>query len=89
MRIFEHIPRESAIFSHECYPDNFVDGGVVPIETPEAVLRPVVEAYEAAGRTPTGRFISGFTGVVWDRESGVPVLSHDGLVALRDLALGG
>jgi hypothetical protein len=88
MRIFEHIPRESATFSHECFPRHFVDGTVVPIATPEAVLLPVVQAYEAAGRTPTGRFISGNTGVVWDRDVGVPVLSHDGLVALRDLALG-
>jgi O-methyltransferase len=88
MRIFEHIPRESAIFSHECFQANFVDGRVIPIETPEAVLRPVVEAYEATGRTPTGRFISGNTGVVWDREVGVPVLSHGGLMALKDLAVG-
>jgi O-methyltransferase len=89
MRIFEHVPKESAIFSHECWPTHFVDGAVVPAGTPEAVLRPIVDSYAAAGRTPTGRFIAGNTGAIWDRDTGVPVLSVEGLRALRDMALEG
>jgi hypothetical protein len=89
MQIFGHVPPESAIFSHECWPTHFVDGAVVPAGTPEAVLRPIVDSYAAAGRTPTGRFIAGNTGAIWDRDTGVPVLSVEGLRALRDMALEG
>jgi hypothetical protein len=89
MQLFDSIPRESAIFSHECHTGNFVDGVVQAGGVPEAVLEPVLERYARAGRTPTGRFIAGNTGAVWDRDAGVPVLSLEGLRALRDLALEG
>ena len=89
MQIFDDIPRASAIFSHECWQENFVDGAVVATGFPEAVLRPIIEKYEEASRTPVGRFIAGNTGVIWDRDDGVPVLSPEGLRALRELALEG
>jgi O-methyltransferase len=78
------------VFSHECSPDGFRDGEILaPPRGPDSVVPPILDAFHAAGRRPTGRFVHGNTAAFWDRDHGIPVLSGDGLLRLKGAALEG
>jgi hypothetical protein len=67
MRIFEHLPIESASFTHECFPENFIDGDVVTDHSPDLVLAPIHDAFAASGRHTVGVALSpAVTGALWD-----------------------
>jgi len=86
MTIFDRLPGASCVFSHECLPDHFVGETVRSLGGADDVVGPIVEAFVRAGRTPTGRFLTHHTGVLWDRDAGIPVLSTERV--LRLIALG-
>ena len=74
MQLLPRLPRESLVFSHECQPENFANGRIVSDATADHVLPPVVAAFHEAGRTPTGTYLTGCTGAVWDASYGIPPL---------------
>jgi O-methyltransferase len=87
MTVFPRLSSHSCVFSHECFPENFVDGRVVANPGPHAVIVPILSAFSKAGRQVTGCFISGYTGAFWDPRIGIPALAISPLMRLRDLAL--
>jgi O-methyltransferase len=74
MALLPRLPRESVVFTHECVPENFRDGTVNSDATPDHVLPPILAAFERDGRSPTGTFLAGNTGAIWDRNLGIPTL---------------
>jgi hypothetical protein len=73
--LLPRLPVSSALFTHECVPDSFVDGLLV-LESTE-VMPPIFEAFVRDGRDPCGRFLGGSLGVVYDRTRGIPVLARE------------
>jgi hypothetical protein len=86
MQILPRIPPASIVFTHECFPGNFTDGKITEqlVPEPDCVLPPIVAAFRALDRDPTGCFLSGNTGAVWDRNRGIPPLGIDAILALCD-----
>ena len=67
--------------------DFFTDTGVHSPRTPEQVIPPILDAFEAAGRRVAARHIAGHTGAFWDADTGIAPLPTPALLALRDLAV--
>jgi O-methyltransferase len=70
-----------ALFSHESPEPHFANGAVHPLSpSPDNVVVPIVECF-GAGRL-AGRHIVGSHGSFWKKETGIPVLSNQALMAL-------
>ena len=83
MLAFDKLDSRGAIFSHECNDVNYKAGAIDPREVmPDNVVPAIVEAYRAARRVPTGRFVFGNTGSFWAKGSGFPVLPSECLARL-------
>jgi len=90
MQTFPMLSPLGCVFSHECDPDWFVDGGVrQPPRGPDSVMPPILDAFKEDGRRLAGRFIHGQTGAFWDADDGIPVLPTDQLLRLKDAAIQG
>jgi O-methyltransferase len=87
MAVFPRLDRRGVLFSHECPADFFTDTGVHSPRTPEQVIPPILDAFEAAGRRVAARHIAGHTGAFWDADTGIAPLPTPALLALRDLAV--
>ena len=87
MTVLTHLDRRGVLFSHECPPEVFAEGGIHADRTPEQVVPPILDAFAAAGRPVAGRHVAGHTGAFWDADSGIAPLPTPALLALRDLAL--
>ena len=82
MQILPRIPPASIVFTHECFPGNFIDGIIHQGQGPDAVLPPIVAGFKSLGRDPIGCYLCGNTGAVWDRNSGIPPLGIAPILAL-------
>ena len=56
------------------------------MRVPDAVIVPIVQAFASHGRRAVGRFVGGNTGAFWDSRQGLPVLSADAALLVKDLA---
>ncbi len=74
MTVLQRLPKESAVFSHECPQECFRHGQIAQEPGPHNVLPAILEAFRKGGRNPAGIHISGWTGAIWDAQVGVPVL---------------
>jgi hypothetical protein len=86
LRIFDALDVRGALFSHECLPQDFDAGRVVPRRGVDQVIGPILDAFAGSGRRPAGAFVAGQTGAFWDEASGIPVLGSDALERLLALA---
>jgi hypothetical protein len=86
MRTLPRIQPESIVFTHECFPENFIDGKIIEKLVPDSdcVLPPIVAAFRALHREPVGCFLVGNTGAVWDHARGIPPLGVTAILALCD-----
>jgi hypothetical protein len=82
MLLLPRLPRNALVFTHECRPEHFAGGRVISSDTEDDVLPPILAAFAADGRTPTGAYLGGYTGALWDRREGIPPLS---VTSLRSL----
>jgi O-methyltransferase len=82
MRMLSRMPAQGVVFSHE-WPEGFIQGEIdVKHRHSDAVLPPVVSAFEARGGHPVGQFLCGRLGIIWDRKRGVRPLGIDSISAL-------
>jgi O-methyltransferase len=73
LQVLPKLDPRGCLFAHECAPELFDDNGdIVEWRGPEAVLPPVKDAFIADRRAPAGRYLYGYTGVVWDRAASIP-----------------
>ena len=73
MGILPRLNPQGCVFSHECWPEHFAEnGGITSQSSPEFVLTPIKEAFMADNRHPTGRYLIGHTGVIWDDAKSIP-----------------
>lgn len=73
MTILPKLDPKGCVFSHECWPEHFDnDGRIVEQRSPDFVLTPIKEAFTTANRTPTGRYLVGRTGAIWDSAKSIP-----------------
>lgn len=79
LTVASNLDIRSAIFSHECAPENFVDGKIVSPTGADYVIPPIVKHF--GPENVTGQHISGFTGV-FQRHNAIPVLSSSALMRL-------
>lgn len=86
LQVFPWLSPRGALFSHECAATSFRDGQPAPVPGPTDVVQPIVDAFAASGRVPTGHFIAGNTGVFWDAAQGLPVLTREALEHLDGIA---
>jgi O-methyltransferase len=84
MQILPRIPSTSIVFTHECFPGNFIDGIINGGQGPDAVLPPIVAGFRDLGRDPAGCYLCGNTGAVWDRNLGAPPLGISAILAICD-----
>jgi hypothetical protein len=83
MRIAHKVHEKGCVFTHECGKDNFVCGRIVAVPGPDSVLPPILERYSDSNRQPlSGRHIAGYTGALWKRQIGLPVLANSALLTL-------
>lgn len=75
MAVLPRLPRESAVFSHECPSECFLGEGQIDQKPgTDNVLPPIVQAFHADGRQPVGAHIFDCTGAVWDANTAIPAL---------------
>jgi hypothetical protein len=74
MKLLPRLPRNSCVFSHECFPTHFVDGPIRAQAGSDDVVQSILDAFKREGLDVTGRFLFGNTGAFWDRKTGYPVL---------------
>jgi hypothetical protein len=73
MRILPRLHPKGCVFSHECCPEHFdKNGSITTLRSPDSVLTPIKEAFTADNRRPTGRYLVGHTGVIWDDTRSIP-----------------
>jgi hypothetical protein len=78
--IFDRVPRESAVFTHESTPAVFASGRVDPAHS--QVFPPIVKKFASLERPIVGRHVADWLGVVWDRDAGIPAVPNSCLLAL-------
>ena len=77
MTVLDKLDRRGAIFSHECLPQQFQNGHVLPLmESSGNVVPAIFDSFARAGRELTGRYIFGSTGAFWAKDQGIPVLEE-------------
>jgi hypothetical protein len=81
--IFDRLPRESALFTHECTPAVFESGRINPAHS--QVFPPIVKKFASLQRPIVGRHVFDWLGAVWDRDAGIPVLPNSCLMTLAQL----
>jgi O-methyltransferase len=81
--IFDRLPRESAVFTHESTPAVFASGRVDPAHS--QVFPPIVKKFESLQRPIVGRHLCDWLGAVWDRDAGIPVVPNSCLMTLAKL----
>jgi len=79
------LPPESCVFSHECTPENFVNGQISFTRGTHDVIAPIADAFAAVARPITGRFLFGNTGAFWDADNGHQVLPTWAVLKLVEL----
>lgn len=67
----------ATLFSHECSAGIFQDGNIVSAPSPDNPIAPMLARHQVLGRPLTGRYIAGYTGAFWPRETGIPVVDTD------------
>jgi O-methyltransferase len=73
MGILPQLHPKGCVFSHECCPEYFDKDGTITAErSPDLVLCPIKTAFMADNRRPTGRYLTGYTGVIWDEGRSIP-----------------
>lgn len=73
MGILPRLHPKGCVFSHECFPEHFDKNGQVTTQRgPDLVLAPIQEAFTADNRRPTGRYLVGHTGAIWDDTRSIP-----------------
>jgi O-methyltransferase len=73
MRILPRLHPKGCVFSHECWPEHFdKNGNITAQRGPDFVLTPIMEAFTADNRRPTGRYLLGRTGTIWDDTRSIP-----------------
>jgi O-methyltransferase len=73
MRILPRLHAKGSVFSHECYPEHFdKNGSITDQRSPDLVLYPIKKAFTADNRRPTGRYLVGHTGAIWDEARSIP-----------------
>jgi hypothetical protein len=82
--IFDRLPRESTVFTHECTNEVFASGRIDPAHS--QVLSPIVKKFASLQRPIVGRYLCDWLGSVWDQEMGIPVVPNPCLVTLAQLA---
>jgi hypothetical protein len=87
MSVLPKLSKYSCVFSHECYPSNFVEGEIVSPLGPDYVVPEIKAGFLAAGRSPVGRHIGGCMGAFWDKDAGVPPLAAPHLTRICDIAV--
>jgi hypothetical protein len=81
--IFDRLPRESAVFTHESTPTVFAAGRVDPAHS--QVFPPIVNKFASLQRPIVGRHVADWLGAVWDRDVGIPVVPNSCLLTLAGL----
>ena len=81
MRALPRLDSLGAVFSHETTARNFKGDSIVAEREANAVIPPILDGFNALGRSPIGRFLCGSTGVFW-ADGGLPVLAAAPLQAL-------
>lgn len=82
MVIADALDPRASLFSHECSASIFRDGHIVTAPSPDNPIPPVLARHEELGRPLTGRYIAGYTGAFWPRNTGIPVIDNDVLTDL-------
>jgi hypothetical protein len=77
MAMLPRLSPRSCVFSHECGPDNFSGEEVTSSGGADDVVGPITAAFARRGWCPVGRFLCDHTGVLWNRDTGIPVLSME------------
>jgi O-methyltransferase len=88
MRILPQMPVRGVVFTHE-WPEGLLESSIerkidVRYRHANAVLPPVVSAFEARGGDPVGRFLCGRLGAIWDQKQGVRPLGIEAISTLCD-----
>lgn len=83
-RILDRLPRSSVVFTHEFPPDGAADGRVLAERS--EVFPPILDRFESLGRIPTGRYLGGCLGAIWDAHEGIPIIPQHLLMELVHLA---
>jgi hypothetical protein len=79
-KIFDRLPRNSVLFTHEFRHNSAPAGRIIP-ETSE-VFPPILDRFESLGWDPVGRYLTGDLGAIWDAAQGIPVIPHHCLMNL-------
>ena len=89
MRILPQLHPKGCVFSHECWPEHFDKRGSITTQrSPDLVLAPIKEAFTADNRRPTGRYLVGHTGAIWDDTRSIPPPAT-AMLRLYDALVGG
>jgi len=73
MAVIANLDQRGCIFSHECVPKYFADDGVITIERgPNSPIGPIVDAFVSCRGASVGRYLVGYTGVIWDPRNSIP-----------------
>jgi len=79
MAILPALRRESCVFSHEAFPDDFLNGRLTEARGPDSPLVPIVDAYTKLGRDVQGRYLTGNIAAFWETGAAVPVMPYEEL----------
>ncbi len=70
------LPRESCVFSHECFQRSFQGESIRPLGGEGDIISPILEAMEGLSRRVSGRWLIGCLGAFWDRDVALPPVSQ-------------
>jgi hypothetical protein len=85
MKIFEQMPLQGCIMSHECFARNFSENTIKPDGGEGDVITPIIEAMNVLNRKTSGMWLIGGLGAFWDSDYGVVPISNDMLNKVIDL----
>lgn len=87
MVVADALDPRASLFSHECNAGIFQGEDIVSAPSPDNPIVPMLTRHAQLGRPLTGRYIAGYTGSFWPRETGIPVVDTAVLWGLlKDLA---